>query len=217
MREEFLVFCSGDAVLLGGVEEAEEAALAAEGVDAGEELLHAVEGWSALEREECFAALVAGVEPEAGDGGGIGGGVADVENAEACFGEELFIVARRSEEVVADGTAGGDLVVRDDAADDERVAEKKARLRLENAMRFPRASAKRPSRATEDAGGVAVRRARLVGEGELPRGVALLEADTVSEIAGLGEMVGVDDAGVVDIDTDDSAADGVGELQRVAA
>lgn len=44
---------------------------------------------------------------------------------EACTLDEVFVVSGRSEEVVADGAAGGDLPVRDGASDDKSVAEEK--------------------------------------------------------------------------------------------
>lgn len=59
----------------GEIEIAQETALAAEGVDAGEELLETAEGGEPFHGDQGFAVLVAGVSPTLGDGGGTLRGV----------------------------------------------------------------------------------------------------------------------------------------------
>ena len=56
---------------LGGVEIAQQAALGAERIDAGEELLQAIEGGEAFHGDQRFAALMAGIVPAFGNCGGI--------------------------------------------------------------------------------------------------------------------------------------------------
>ena len=58
---------------LGGVEVAQEAALAAERRDAREELLQTIKGQDAFHGDQGFAVLVAGIAPALGNRGGVKG------------------------------------------------------------------------------------------------------------------------------------------------
>ena len=88
--------------------------------------MYAVEIRFAFGSDKSFATLVSGVPPTRGDGGGLMGGIADADQMKASLPDEVLVVAGRAEEVVADGAACGDILVRDDAADDQGVAEDEA-------------------------------------------------------------------------------------------
>ena len=66
----------------------------------------------------------------------IRSGVGYLQQAKAGGFEQAFIFARRTEKVVADGAASCDFLMRDDAANDESVAEKNAGIRFEHAKEF---------------------------------------------------------------------------------
>ena len=95
---------------MGGVEVAQEAALAAEGGDAREELLQALEVRDAFDGDERFAVLTAGIAPALGDRGGVPGSVGCRKQVKAGVLDQAFVVSGRREDVVADGTAGRDLL-----------------------------------------------------------------------------------------------------------
>ncbi len=129
--------------------------------------------------------------------------------------QEAFIFRGRAEEVEADGTAGGEFVVRDGAADDERVAEEKARARFEDSEEF--------TQQREAVGDVAE---NVVGEGtveggivkrERLRGIADLELRLRGEVLHCGKSIGVVDSRCVEIDAEDAAPHGGGKLQGIAS
>lgn len=143
--------------------------------------------------------------PTLRDGCGVGSGVEDLENAETSFGEKTFVFAGRAEEVIADGTAGGEFLMRNDAADNERVAEEKTGAGLEDASE----SAKQGEPAANVAENV-------VGKGRIERGIAEgkwlgavgdLKLGEGGEILGRGELRGVVNAWDVEVKTKNMAAD----------
>ncbi len=102
--------------LFGGeIEKAGEALLVADGVDAGEETLEALEIGLAFDGEKDGLAAGAAVVAALGDDGGAGRGVCNTEKMEARLFEETLVFAAENEEVVADGTARGEFFIGDDA------------------------------------------------------------------------------------------------------
>jgi hypothetical protein len=79
---------------------------------------------------------LAGVAPALRDTRGIFTGVGDSQDTEAGFAEETVVFPGRAEQVVADGAAGGKFEVREDAANDEGIAEEKTRTGFEDAEKF---------------------------------------------------------------------------------
>lgn len=79
---------------------------------------------------------MAGIVPASGDGGDVGGGVEDMENLETGFGEKTFVFSGRAKQVIADRTARGDFLMRNDSADDERITKDKTRSGFEDAGEF---------------------------------------------------------------------------------
>ena len=77
-----------------------------------------------------------GVMPAFGDGCGVGSGVEDIENAETRLRKQTFVFTGRAEKVITNGTSCGELFVRNDATDDECVAEEKTRGRFEDPGQF---------------------------------------------------------------------------------
>src|ERR1700761_1970200 len=122
---------------------------------------------------------------------------------EACVLNQAFIVSGRSEDVVADGTAGSDLLMGDSAADDESVAEEQQGGWFEDAKYFPQECEAFGNMAQNIVGEGRVECG--IGKGQCLRDVAVLEGNSVCEMAIARERVGVANACFIDIHAYDAA------------
>lgn len=108
---------------------------------------------------------------------------------ETGFVEKTFVFAGRAEKVVADGTPAGDLLMGNDAADDERIAEEKTPGRLEDAREFPKQTETGADVAENVIGKGRVKRG--IGEGKWLGAVSDLELGKSREILCGGKLRGV--------------------------
>src|SRR5882762_4668262 len=128
--------CAGPSVaarFLSQVDATQQPAFLVEGLDRCEEALQAFEVFLAFDCDEGRCSLGSGFAPAPGDALSIGGCVAHVQQTKTRRLEQAFIFTGRTEKIIANGAASGDFLVRDDAANDESVAEKDAAIRLKYA------------------------------------------------------------------------------------
>src|SRR5262245_75135 len=97
--------------LLGEIAIPGQPALRRELVDTGEESLQTVEVRLSLTLDERRAMCLACIVPAAGDRGRILGDIFAAQQAKPRLGNEPFVLAGRQEEVEADGTPNGNLLV----------------------------------------------------------------------------------------------------------
>ena len=184
-------------------------------MDAGQEMLEAVEIGLAFDGAESGLAAGAAVVAALGDSGGARSGVRDTEKMEAGLFEEALVFAARNEKIVTDGTANGEFFVGDDAGDDESVAEDEAAAGFENAEEF--------AEDGEAIGDVAHGVIGIdsveggIGEREMRGGVVKEESDAELHRFRLRESGGALDAFGIYVQGGDAAAGGFGEVEGAAS
>src|SRR5271156_3057550 len=119
----------------------------------------------------------------------------------------------RTEEVVSDGAAASDFLMRNDSADNESVAIDEAGRRLQDAEYLLKHCGT-AGNVTHDVVCEGRVKAR-VGKEQFLRDITMLEGHPVREIANTSEMVAVADAEFIDIDADHGATECLGELQGI--
>ena len=127
--------CAGPSVaarFLSQVDAAQQAPFLVDGFYRCEEALQAFEVFLAFDCDEGRCSLGSGFAPAPGDVLSIGGCVAHVQQTKTRSLEQAFIFAGRTEKIIADGAASRDFLMRDDAGNDESIAEKEPGIRLED-------------------------------------------------------------------------------------
>src|SRR6266481_5500210 len=118
---------------LSQIDTTQQAAFLVEGFDRCQEALQAFEVFLAFDCGERLRSLGSGFAPATSDALSIRGCVEHIQQTKARGVEQAFIFAWRTEKVIADGAASRNFLMRDDAANEESVAEKNAGIRLEHA------------------------------------------------------------------------------------
>src|SRR5580704_1154557 len=153
--------------------------------------------------------------PRQGDAGRASSRVLRADYLEARHLEQPLVFTGRAEDVVADGAARSDLLMRNQSANDERIAEEQRASGLQYPVQLGK------ERGT--AGNVAEHVIREHGvkaqirERQRPGGIADLEAHQRFEMLLGRELIGIADADGVDVEAEDAAADSLGETQGVSA
>ena len=198
----------------GEVEDAEQPPIRGEVVDAQEKLLKAGEALCPFGFGHLLRAFSPGFMPSHRNFGGASRRVLCTDDAEARVLEKPLVFRGRAEEVVADGAARRDLLLRDHAADDERIAKEQAASGLEDAVDSgeERGPARNVAERVIREDGVKV----AFGKRQGPGGIADLETHQRLEILLGGELIRIADAVGVDVEAEDAAADFLGQAQGVS-
>ena len=190
-----------------------------EGVDAGEKALHPVEATrivrSFFESDELVAAALAGTVPALSDIGCLCGGVMDREDPESGDSEEALVLASGRKKVGAYRASGGELLVGDKTAKDERVRKEEAATGAEDAEDLFQQIC-----ATWDVADDVVGKNRVEGrgsEGQRLRRVALLEIGERRDSIDTRKPPGACDGVGVQFETGDATADTARQVEGVEA
>lgn len=118
------------------IDKTQQPAFAGERVHAGKKLLQSLKVRFAFDGDQLIFAVIASLSPPGRNGGRIGRGVRCAQHRKSGFNQQVLILSRRTENVVPDRTACRNLLVRDRAPDDQRIAEQQLSSRLKNAKQL---------------------------------------------------------------------------------